>query len=228
MAKYIINVPDEIIEFMDGKFDVFIEPEVKVGECRHYKVRLDDTEVTPYTEPDAVKNNKVNLCDSCNYIYPECPSERYDVMFGDGIGKDNICCCAGYRAINEQEIRQKVENEVWEFAKKVRLEGFIDSNGALRGYISNFETYQEAKAKYESWKAGIRVGYEVQHKELPELKIYVTDMDDNSFGGFALCRVEDVCDYGDRFSECNVHQYERTGRVFPNIVELLKKMGEEE
>lgn len=124
--------------------------------------------------------------------------------------------------------REAIEDEVWKFAKKVRLEGFIDSNGALRGYISNFETYQEAKAKYESWKAEILVGYEVQHKELPELKIYVTDMDDNSFGGFALCRVEDVCDYGDRFSECNVHQYERTGRVFPNIVELLKKMGEEE
>lgn len=58
MAKYIMNVPDEIIKFMNGKFDIFIEPEVKVGECRHYKVRLDDTEITPYTEPDreAIEN----------------------------------------------------------------------------------------------------------------------------------------------------------------------------
>ena len=102
MAKYIINVPDEIIEFMDGKFDVLIEPEVKVEECRHYKVRLDDTEITPYTEPD----------------------------------------------------REAIEDEVWEFAKKVRLEGFIDSNGILCGYISNFDTYQEAKDAWKKKKRG--------------------------------------------------------------------------
>lgn len=125
------------------------------------------------------------------------------------------------------------QNEVWEFARKM-----ISTSGnemsEMWGCATNFgevmhnTTYSEAKAKYDEWKKEkIRVGCEVHHRNVPELIIYVTDMDDNSFGGFALCRVKDVCDYGDRFSECNVHQYKPTGRVFPNIVELLKKMEEE-
>ena len=41
-------------------------------------------------------NNQVNLCDSCTYTYPECPSEKDDVIFGNGIGNDNICACNKY------------------------------------------------------------------------------------------------------------------------------------
>ena len=136
--------------------------------------------------------------------------------------------------------RKAIENEVWEIARLISLEVYdgglnrTDLNEcyksvSIQEVMKNY-SYQEAKAKYEAWKKQkdeIRVGCEVHHKGSPELKIYVTDMDDNSFGGFALCRVKDVCDYGDRFSECNVHQYKPTGRVFPNIVELLKKMEDE-
>lgn len=42
-------------------------------------------------------NNQVNLCDSCTYTYPECPSEKDDVIFGNGIGNDNICACNKYQ-----------------------------------------------------------------------------------------------------------------------------------
>jgi len=129
--------------------------------------------------------------------------------------------------------RKAIEDEVWEFATICTKMNGADSVDVFGGFsldsFTNY-SYQEAKAKYEEWrkrKDEIRVGCEVQHKKMPGLKIYVTDMDDNSFGGFALCSVEDVCDYGDRFSECNVHQYKPTGRVLPNIVELLKKMKEE-
>lgn len=41
-----------------------------------------------------VKNNGVNLCDSCYNEYPDCSAEN--VLFGDGVGKDNICCCSEY------------------------------------------------------------------------------------------------------------------------------------
>ena len=41
-------------------------------------------------------NNQIHLCDSCKYDYPNCPSENEDVLFGNGIGDDNICCCAKY------------------------------------------------------------------------------------------------------------------------------------
>lgn len=220
--KYIIDVPDSFVDITNGLH-------IPMDKQGAFKI---DTglKLTPYTESDEVKNNKVNLCDSCNYIYPECPSEKYDVMFGDGVGKDNICCCAGYRAINEQEIRQKVEDEVWEFARNLLNYTDVDWDAIERMLLIDKCTYQDAKAKYEAWmkqKDKIHVGDEVYHKELPELKIYVTDMDDNSFGGFALCKMGNFCDYGDRFSECDVHQYKPTGRMLPNIVQLLNKMQEE-
>ena len=47
--------------------------------------------------PSAYKpNNKVHLCNSCQHNYPDCSAEQNDVIFGDGIGNDNICCCAKY------------------------------------------------------------------------------------------------------------------------------------
>ena len=39
--------------------------------------------------------NKVNLCDSCRHTYPDC--NQTDVIFGDGVGHDNICCCGMYQ-----------------------------------------------------------------------------------------------------------------------------------
>ena len=46
--------------------------------------------------PPAQPNNQVNLCDSCKYSYPDCPSEVDDVIFGNGKGNDNICACNKY------------------------------------------------------------------------------------------------------------------------------------
>ena len=43
-----------------------------------------------------ITGNKVNLCDSCSQSYPECPSEFENLIFGDGIGNDNICACSYY------------------------------------------------------------------------------------------------------------------------------------
>lgn len=43
-------------------------------------------------------NNQTHLCDSCKYNYQNCPSENEDVLFGNGVGNDNICCCAKYLA----------------------------------------------------------------------------------------------------------------------------------
>ena len=41
-----------------------------------------------------VRDNNVNLCDSCRFTFPDCGVT--DVLFGDGIGNDNICCCGTY------------------------------------------------------------------------------------------------------------------------------------
>ncbi len=44
----------------------------------------------------AQPENQVHLCDSCRHVYPECPSEKDDVIFGNGKGNDNICACNKY------------------------------------------------------------------------------------------------------------------------------------
>ena len=50
----------------------------------------------PLSDGKTVTNNKVNLCDSCQNNYPECNG---DVLFGDGVGNDNICCCNCYKPL---------------------------------------------------------------------------------------------------------------------------------
>ena len=47
--------------------------------------------------PPAQPDNQINLCDSCDYSYPDCPSKNDDVIFGNGIGNDNICACNKYK-----------------------------------------------------------------------------------------------------------------------------------
>lgn len=41
-------------------------------------------------------DNQVNLCDSCRYVFPECPGEDSGVLYGNGTGNDNICSCKDY------------------------------------------------------------------------------------------------------------------------------------
>ena len=118
--------------------------------------------------------------------------------------------------------RKVIEDEVWEFAKKVRLEEFIDEEGRLHGYISGFNSYSEAKAKYEAWKKQkdeIRVGDEVKENtglwtgvvvgfdEFGDLVIM--DRSGKSCGGY------------------KTRHFRKTGRHFDEVEELLKKMGDE-
>ena len=38
--------------------------------------------------------NRVHLCDSCIYAYPEC--DAYEIVFGSGRGNDNVIECEVY------------------------------------------------------------------------------------------------------------------------------------
>lgn len=52
--KYIIDVPDEAIELMGGRdhFSMFVEPDCKAGDCKHYALRISKGDIEPYTETD--------------------------------------------------------------------------------------------------------------------------------------------------------------------------------
>ena len=52
MAKYIIDVPDAAVEFMDGEMNFFVEPKIKDERRRHYVLRIDKEDVSIYTESD--------------------------------------------------------------------------------------------------------------------------------------------------------------------------------
>lgn len=49
-----------------------------------------------------VKNNTIHLCNSCANRYPDCEAQE-GVMFGDGQGQDNICCCDKYMPLIEHD-----------------------------------------------------------------------------------------------------------------------------
>ena len=49
-----------------------------------------------------IVGNKVNLCESCNHEYPVCMAGSADVLFGDGVGNDNVCCCSYYAPIKKK------------------------------------------------------------------------------------------------------------------------------
>ena len=60
---------------------------------------IDTLENLPSAEPD----NQLHLCGFCKYGYPECPAEMSDVIFGNGIGHDNVCVCAKFEIKPERK-----------------------------------------------------------------------------------------------------------------------------
>lgn len=116
--------------------------------------------------------------------------------------------------------RKAIENEVWEFAKEVRLEEFIDEEGRLHGYISGFNSYSEAKSKYEEWKTEfkeIHVGDEVILYD--NVKMIVTQVDHGT-------SMQGVDENGECYDCIERNVVKKTGRHFDEFAELLKKMGE--
>lgn len=69
------------------------------------KIELRSAEWAIEDLPSAQPDNQMNLCDSCDYLYPDCPAKNDDVIFGNGIGNDNICACNKYKPFVQPEQR---------------------------------------------------------------------------------------------------------------------------
>ena len=119
--------------------------------------------------------------------------------------------------------RNAIEDEVWSFAWKIfsmdigEYAEIFDDKGCS-------SDYREAKAKYEEWKKQkdeIRVGDEVEYGFIRGIAFVV---DEVMVKGFYINDKERV---GEPFL-WNKKDCEKTGRHFPEVAELLKKMRGEE
>lgn len=72
-------------------------------ECDHIHCRKGRL---PSAQINCIVNNDIHLCDSCKYSYPSCPRSKFDVVFGDSVGHDNICACNKYQPRYDEEWRK--------------------------------------------------------------------------------------------------------------------------
>ena len=90
----------------------------------------DIIENIPSAEPD----NQVHLCDFCKYGYPECLAEISDVIFGNGIGHDNVCACAKFEIKPEQKKGKWIKVGHWGRSYKCNQCGnYLDFDGVNTG-----------------------------------------------------------------------------------------------
>lgn len=123
--------------------------------------------------------------------------------------------------------RKAIEDEVWEFVRCVHKmngddyhECFDIADVSDEDYCTKY-SYQEARAKYEAWlkqKGELHVGDEI-------VGIY---SDDEKTPPLVVLKVEGDYYYGmysktGSFVQCGLN-YEKTGRHFPEVAELLEKM----
>jgi len=129
-----------------------------------------------------------------------------------------------YTEPDEQEIRQNVEQEVWEFAgefynadREVETLFGCDLDDICKKY-----TYSEAKSKYEKWQ---KQKYEIHEydeiiSEVPDNKAVIVRID---------CWGQWHCVNSDGIFMVEINQqgyWRKTGRSFPELGDVLKKMEE--
>ena len=139
--------------------------------------------------------------------------------------KDNAMWMDGY----EKGVKAGRDN-AWEFARKVECMGIgeieeaFDIHKENAMYPFNQMSYQEAKAKYEAWKESkeeIHVGDEIRIKTSYSADAVVIGMDDYDL--FIVWKDGET----DRIEPPERKQWVKTGKHFPEVEELLKKITEE-
>ena len=97
-------------------------------------------------------NNQVNLCDSCTYTYPECSSEKDDVIFGNGIGNDNICACNKYQPTVQPVA---TDTNVGDTISRQAAIDALDCINEVEEVLRSLPTMQPERAEGE-WSDGYR------------------------------------------------------------------------
>ena len=135
----------------------------------------------------SVTQNKVNLCSSCKHGYPSCPAKVTDVLFGDGTGYDNICCCAYYKPkCDTEEAYQRGLSEGNDIGYKDGVnDGRNEAWECARKLFSSMADSDIEKAFPVEWNnGGFNALINLQPQEaIAKLKVYEEKQDDKPIIG---------------------------------------------
>lgn len=119
-------------------------------------------------EFDKSKDTKRNLCNSCKHSFAECSATTDDIVFGDGVGNDNVWECAKYE--NKVEIPTV---DPWHYPSKGELPtesgNYLTACKTDSGLLARFIKLYDAK--FKKWESHIEVYAWCELPDLPkELK----------------------------------------------------------
>lgn len=133
-------------------------------------------------------DNQVNLCDSCRYVFPECPGEDSSVLYGNGTGNDNICSCKDYypryveflngSTIYVAKASGNPEKQVQESKTGVISADAIRAD-VLKAPIENIPLHKSMQKAAEEFARGLKVG------------LNAVDVDSQEVEEEAECETED-------------------------------------
>ena len=85
---------------MPGNAILYTPPARAGGERQMEKDYCENCQMSPENCPGVAGCTTRNLCDTCQFSYPECDAqiEGQDMSFGNGTGNDNIYRCSFYIA----------------------------------------------------------------------------------------------------------------------------------
>ena len=181
------------------------------------------------------------IIDAPSNLYEICGTLRVPVKVGEG----DLYWYNTYLKVESytEPDRKAIEDEVWELARRIicpsdccedsisahTKEIFNKEGWEIRG-IFNDLSYQEAKDKYEAWlkqKDEIHVGDEITYifnnntKTEPFVVVFIRETENGKY-------YEGIESCGNRWVTGGV-KYQKTGRHFDEVAELLQKMrGEDE
>ena len=128
--------------------------------------------------------------------------------------------------------REEIENEVWGFVRRAFWDMTQeDIDQCYDGWFP--DSYQEAKAKYETWKKEkeeIHVGDEVQYSLAGyEYTFIVLGKENDTLYGIRSDCKDGLDDVYDGWDTCNKsdHTLVKTGRHFDEVERLLERMKAE-
>ena len=218
--KYIVDLPDAYTS-KSALFGDILSIPICLEDGKRYGIPT-GIKLEPYTELDEDKSYGVSRYKTIGLAFLK--------WLGDDVGDKLKTVDDVYKFLDKNCCnKDSVENEVWEFVEKLEYltvgetEDCFDVEYDGIPFVANMFSYQEAKEKYEAWMKlnnEIHVGDEVEYPP------------NKAKGIVVQCHVPDVYAEVDKYAVFTgtfveylpIEWLTKTGRVFPEVAELLEKM----